>query len=84
MFFVSLFAAAFAAAAIFWSPWFVVPVLVLLALMAAMWMAPRRMQRRIDLLAEPDRDRVSPNSGGQPLAIRSPAIGPPNRPNTPS
>ncbi len=65
-FFVALFAVAFAAAAIFWSPWFVVAVLVVPALIAAMWMAPRRLQRRIDLLAEPDRYRISPSSGAGP------------------
>ncbi len=65
-FFIALFAVAFAAAAIFWSPWFIVAVLVVLALIAAMWMAPRRLQRRIDLLAEPDRYQISPSSNGQP------------------
>lgn len=66
VFFVALFTVAFGAAAIFWSPWYVPIVLALLALIAVMWTAPRRMQRRIDLLTEPDRDPVSPGFGGQP------------------
>ncbi len=64
VFFVALFTVAVTAAAIYWSHWYVLIVLASLALIADMWTAPRRLQRRIDLLTEPDRDPVSPGSGG--------------------